>query len=173
MSSKIGRNDPCPCGSGKKYKKCCWSAAQGEAARGVGAEQHVHEVEAERQVESTVGALLRERFRLSREKARLVQTLEEQVRDQIEGGDWDGAEEVARRMMAKLPDDPTGPKLLAQVYVARGERQVAAAHYRRAVALVDALGPGEYCDCRRAKMVEAIGQLEAEQLEAEGPSLSP
>lgn len=20
---KIGRNDPCPCGSGKKYKKCC------------------------------------------------------------------------------------------------------------------------------------------------------
>ena len=23
MSNKIGRNDPCPCGSGKKYKKCC------------------------------------------------------------------------------------------------------------------------------------------------------
>lgn len=23
MTSKIGRNDPCPCGSGKKYKKCC------------------------------------------------------------------------------------------------------------------------------------------------------
>jgi uncharacterized protein YchJ len=23
-SSKIGRNEPCPCGSGKKYKKCCW-----------------------------------------------------------------------------------------------------------------------------------------------------
>ena len=21
--NKIGRNDPCPCGSGKKYKKCC------------------------------------------------------------------------------------------------------------------------------------------------------
>jgi len=21
---KPGRNDPCPCGSGKKYKKCCW-----------------------------------------------------------------------------------------------------------------------------------------------------
>ncbi len=20
---RIGRNDPCPCGSGKKYKKCC------------------------------------------------------------------------------------------------------------------------------------------------------
>ncbi|PKQ71130.1 hypothetical protein CJP16_21685 [Aeromonas sobria] len=20
---KIGRNEPCPCGSGKKYKQCC------------------------------------------------------------------------------------------------------------------------------------------------------
>jgi SEC-C motif-containing protein len=22
---KVGRNDPCPCGSGKKFKKCCES----------------------------------------------------------------------------------------------------------------------------------------------------
>ena len=22
--AKIGRNDPCPCGSGKKYKDCCY-----------------------------------------------------------------------------------------------------------------------------------------------------
>jgi preprotein translocase subunit SecA len=25
--NKVGRNDPCPCGSGKKYKKCCGRAA--------------------------------------------------------------------------------------------------------------------------------------------------
>lgn len=24
---RVGRNDPCPCGSGKKYKKCCGKAA--------------------------------------------------------------------------------------------------------------------------------------------------
>ena len=24
---KVGRNDPCPCGSGKKFKKCCGSPA--------------------------------------------------------------------------------------------------------------------------------------------------
>lgn len=24
---KVGRNDPCPCGSGKKYKKCCGANA--------------------------------------------------------------------------------------------------------------------------------------------------
>ncbi|MBC8386437.1 MAG: SEC-C domain-containing protein, partial [Actinobacteria bacterium] len=23
MNKHIGRNDPCPCGSGKKYKHCC------------------------------------------------------------------------------------------------------------------------------------------------------
>lgn len=23
MDKKISRNDPCPCGSGKKYKNCC------------------------------------------------------------------------------------------------------------------------------------------------------
>ncbi len=22
-AAKVGRNDPCPCGSGRKYKKCC------------------------------------------------------------------------------------------------------------------------------------------------------
>jgi len=32
----VGRNDPCPCGSGKKYKRCCWrkrSASSGAARR--------------------------------------------------------------------------------------------------------------------------------------------
>jgi hypothetical protein len=28
---KVGRNDPCPCGSGQKYKKCC--LAKDDAAR--------------------------------------------------------------------------------------------------------------------------------------------
>jgi preprotein translocase subunit SecA len=23
-TASVGRNDPCPCGSGKKYKACCW-----------------------------------------------------------------------------------------------------------------------------------------------------
>jgi len=31
--AKIGRNDPCPCGSGKKYKKCCLGKVQHAPAR--------------------------------------------------------------------------------------------------------------------------------------------
>ena len=30
-TSEPGRNDPCPCGSGKKYKKCCGSPTAGDA----------------------------------------------------------------------------------------------------------------------------------------------
>jgi methionyl aminopeptidase len=29
MKTKTGRNDPCPCGSGKKYKKCCMKSTDG------------------------------------------------------------------------------------------------------------------------------------------------
>jgi preprotein translocase subunit SecA len=28
---KAGPNDPCPCGSGKKFKKCCGSISTGKA----------------------------------------------------------------------------------------------------------------------------------------------
>jgi uncharacterized protein YchJ len=32
--AKVGRNDPCPCGSGKKFKKCCGAS---ESVGGPGA----------------------------------------------------------------------------------------------------------------------------------------
>lgn len=31
--TKVGRNDPCPCGSGKKYKSCCFAKEQPGAKR--------------------------------------------------------------------------------------------------------------------------------------------
>jgi SWIM/SEC-C metal-binding protein len=32
-SGKVGRNEPCPCGSGKKYKRCCASNERAENER--------------------------------------------------------------------------------------------------------------------------------------------
>jgi hypothetical protein len=32
--TKIGRNDPCPCGSGKKYKRCCLALVAGFYTQG-------------------------------------------------------------------------------------------------------------------------------------------
>lgn len=28
LEEKLGRNDPCPCGSGKRFKKCCLKAGR-------------------------------------------------------------------------------------------------------------------------------------------------
>ena len=33
VTAKVGRNDPCPCGSGKKHKKCCGKIARLDAVR--------------------------------------------------------------------------------------------------------------------------------------------
>jgi len=33
--AKIGRNDPCPCGSGKKFKNCCMSTGEFDGMREV------------------------------------------------------------------------------------------------------------------------------------------
>jgi hypothetical protein len=32
---KVGRNEPCPCGSGKKYKRCCRALDRAAGAAGV------------------------------------------------------------------------------------------------------------------------------------------
>jgi hypothetical protein len=45
MSNNIGRNDPCPCGSGKKYKQCCLKAADQSII------QKAHEGAAERAID--------------------------------------------------------------------------------------------------------------------------
>jgi len=34
VADKINRNDPCPCGSGKKYKNCCMNNAQPKKSEG-------------------------------------------------------------------------------------------------------------------------------------------
>ncbi len=33
-ADKVGRNDPCPCGSGRKYKQCCANKAEGRSRFG-------------------------------------------------------------------------------------------------------------------------------------------
>ena len=41
---KIGRNHPCPCGSGKKYKQCCYGKEQGPGAGPDGTFQELKEI---------------------------------------------------------------------------------------------------------------------------------
>jgi hypothetical protein len=54
--ARVGRNDPCPCGSGKKYKKC--HLAEDEAARPAQAGPHPGHALDERMVREVVGYAL-------------------------------------------------------------------------------------------------------------------
>ena len=39
--ARIGRNEPCPCGSGRKYKRCClWKDKADSAEAGAAAQQY-------------------------------------------------------------------------------------------------------------------------------------
>ncbi|MDA1275777.1 MAG: tetratricopeptide repeat protein [Verrucomicrobia bacterium] len=40
--NRPGRNDPCPCGSGKKYKQCCLAREQAERSRAATKEREQH-----------------------------------------------------------------------------------------------------------------------------------
>lgn len=55
--SKIGRNDPCPCGSSKKYKKCCLEKHENE--RGLG---YRAGLEVQNAIEAGYRSLAAERF---------------------------------------------------------------------------------------------------------------
>jgi hypothetical protein len=65
---RVGRNDPCPCGSGRKYKRCCLSrheearlAAGGEEVAKLQAKQREQENLIGR-IEETFGLLAREQY---------------------------------------------------------------------------------------------------------------
>lgn len=59
--AKVGRNDPCPCGSGRKYKKCCYGKENGgkENIKTVYARKYGIRLKAEKDIEGirTAGRL--------------------------------------------------------------------------------------------------------------------
>ena len=159
--NKVGRNDPCPCGSGKKYKKCCegerLAAAEDARPDETGRAPDIAEIR-----QAMAVALARE----------LVDSPDELgkgpdgVTELIDAGRLDEAEQLARQLEADYPDEQVGAESLALVCEARGLAQAASEHYRRAVAAMDALGRGKYCDCCRARMVKAVRRLDPD-----GPAL--
>lgn len=65
---KIGRNDPCPCGSGKKFKKCCGRYTEANSAA------HLDDAERREFYEIWVGLLvyINDRFKLTGKKIKPV-----------------------------------------------------------------------------------------------------
>ncbi len=111
--TKIGRNAPCPCGSGRKYKRCClplheraWAVLRTPLP------------------EDQVGDYYDRRDDLSN---RVIDLLKQ---DRLED-----AEQAARYYFEEYPDDPLGLERLATVYDAWGKKDKAARAFRQAAAM--------------------------------------
>lgn len=132
---KSGRNDPCPCGSGLKYKKCCAQKdAAAESTRLAANKVRLEEEGAEYR------AQLEEFAEFHRAKMAGEQDEEDAltrdsnaVLDLIEAGELEQAEATARELLASYPQVHDGYTRLGKVFEARGDRQQAAHWYRQSV----------------------------------------
>jgi hypothetical protein len=120
MTTKTGRNQPCPCGSGKKFKQCCLRK----------------EEEAEREA---MAALSQARKGLGTSYSDLVETVdtlaaeyEEDVAltnasnaavNLVRAGKLDEAEQAARDLLVRFPDVHDGYDRLGMVYEGPGRQQ--------------------------------------------------
>lgn len=151
--TKVGRNDECPCGSGKKFKRCC--------AERLEQEERAARVTAERErVEQ--GLADKGRAEAGAARMRRVEQHADAVLGLIEAGRLEQAESAARRFMVEFPQETMAVERLGQVYEAKGQGQSAADEYRRGVAMMDARGDGRFCDCCRARLVKGIRRLDPE-----------
>ncbi len=124
--AKIGRNDPCPCGSGKKYKKCCM--ASDEAAARAARPAQPAAVPARR-------PSLASYFQEQDERDELTEASNAVV-DLVQAGNLDAAEQGARDLLARFPDVHDGYDRLGMVCEARRDHRQAADCYRKAIDVI-------------------------------------
>ncbi len=105
--AKIGRNTPCPCGSGKKHKKCCLMLQKGAT-------------QPKPQPTKFIPVYTD------------LDQLSNSVMDLIKQNKLDEAEVVSRQLLSEYPDQIDGFERLGQVYEARGEKRTAADYYQKA-----------------------------------------
>ena len=134
--AKPGRNDRCPCGSGKKYKACCLTkdeAAEREGFAGAQAERDARAAATRLEVRQ-FKAEIADRLRLAEEADVYDDELDaasNAVVDLVKAGEFDEAEAAARDLLARFPEVHDGWDRLGMVHEARGENAQAAACYRR------------------------------------------
>jgi tetratricopeptide (TPR) repeat protein len=146
--AKIGRNDPCPCNSGKKYKKCC--LASDEAA-----------ARAARPAQLAAAPARRPSMVSYVEELNELTEASNAVVDMVQAGNLDVAEQAAYDLLARFPNVHDGYDRLGMVCEARGDHRQAADYYRKAITVIrdhpDAYDPD----------FEAVFQRLVDRLEAQ------
>ncbi len=109
--SKTGRNDPCPCGSGRKFKKCCLAKEDPRVSP----------------LESFVTPLAK-----CGDHPHAIDEVLDRFFDAMAERRFDDAEVVARELLQRFPDHIDGDERLGELYAARGDHLRSAEHFRRA-----------------------------------------
>jgi TolA-binding protein len=133
---KIGRNDPCHCGSGQKYKRCCQEKDEAtERAARVAAEAAKPERPARHAIDLLADDIDDESDELTAASNAIV--------DMVHAGNLDEAERAARDFLVRFPEVHDGYDRLGMVYEARGDNKQAAHYYRQVIDFVRAR-PDQY-----------------------------
>jgi tetratricopeptide (TPR) repeat protein len=118
--SKTNRNDPCPCGSGRKYKRCCQPKTPSEQPK-----KPARDIpKRARLTPSSYSGFLHE-DKLDTESNLIV--------DLIHQNRLDEAETAAQMLLQNYPEVHDGIERLAMVYEARGDRPRAIEMYEKSL----------------------------------------
>jgi tetratricopeptide (TPR) repeat protein len=135
--ANTGRNDPCPCGSGKKYKRCCL-AKDDSAEREAFASRTTPALGSPWQRSPEILAEMREALAagsVDDEEDELTAASNAAV-DLVNAGKLDEAEKAARDLLERFPEVHDGYDRLGMVYEARGDKKQAAYYYRKVIDFV-------------------------------------
>jgi tetratricopeptide (TPR) repeat protein len=116
--AKIGRNHLCPCGSGKKYKRCCQAKDQEAEHRALALAAQSH----------TSHTLYCD------DCYNKMTAASNAVLDLINAGKLDDAEQAAHDLLERFPDVHDGYARLGLIHELRGENQKAIQYYRKVIA---------------------------------------
>ena len=137
--AKPGRNDPCPCGSGNKYKKCCLAKdeavereqlAKADAKRAERAAAHTQNL---REVKAAIAARLFGAEDADEDELTIASNA---AADLVRAGKLDEAEQAARDLLVRFPEVHDGYDRLGMVHEARGENRQAADCYRKVIEFI-------------------------------------
>ena len=133
--AKPGRNDRCPCGSGKKYKACCLTrdeAAEREELAKAQAGRDERAAEKRQSLREVREALLAKLSGSEMPEDDLDEASNAVV-DLIRAGKLDEAEAAARDLLVRYPEVPDGWDRLGMMHEQRGENRQAADCYRKVI----------------------------------------
>jgi len=164
---RTGRNDPCPCGSGKKYKHCCLEKDQAAELAPVIAQRVALQAQQANQAaqRKDYQAELPE-SQATLQEAQALDAASNAVVDLVHADRLDEAEQAARELLVRYPEVHDGYDRLGMVHEARGQFREAADCYRKVIEFTRA-NPDDYDAAFVDTFLELIAKLEASVAEAE------